>query len=52
MGHMFKDAKMFNQSLNNWDIRDVKNMRDMFMGAIAFNQPLNSWDVSKGDQYR
>ncbi len=32
-------------SINNWDVSNVKNMSRMFFNSI-FNQPLNDWDVS------
>jgi hypothetical protein len=37
---------VFNQSLNNWKVGNVKNMYGVFQNAVAFNQSLNSWDVS------
>ena len=46
MANMFRDAANFNQSLNNWDVRNVEDMGNMFQNATSFNQPLNNWDVS------
>ena len=43
---MFRDATSFNQSLNKWDVSNVRHMREMFKGATSFNQPLNNWNVS------
>jgi surface protein len=40
-------AVNFNESLNNWDVSKVTDMRGIFAGAAAFNQPLEDWDVSK-----
>ena len=37
---------LHNQPLNNWNVSNVKDMRDMFWGATSFNQPLNKWNVS------
>ena len=45
-------ASSFNQPLNNWDVSNVEDMREMFTNAesfedaTSFNQPLNNWDVS------
>ena len=44
---MFSGARSFNQPLNNWDVSNVRDMREMFKGAISFNQSLNKWNVSK-----
>ena len=38
--------RRFNQSLNNWNVINVRNMNRMFKDARSFNQPLNNWDVS------
>ena len=43
---MFYKARSFNQSLNNWNVSNVTNMRWMFEDARSFNQPLNNWNVS------
>ena len=32
--------------INNWDVSNVTEMRNMFSGAQKFNNPLNYWDVS------
>ena len=47
MEQMFYGAESFNQSLNNWNVSNVRDMESMFSGARSFNQPLNNWDVSK-----
>ena len=39
--------RRFNQSLNNWNVINVRNMNRMFKDARSFNQPLNNWNVSK-----
>ena len=41
--------RRFNQSLNNWNVINVRNMNRMFKDARSFNQPLNNWDVSNVD---
>ena len=38
---MFKDARSFNQPLNNWDVSNVDYMNHMFEDAGSFNQPLD-----------
>ena len=43
---MFRNARSFNQPLNNWNVSNVMYMGSMFDGAISFNQPLNNWNVS------
>jgi hypothetical protein len=37
MTGMLRDAKLFNQDLNEWDIRKVTNMSEMFYHASNFN---------------
>jgi len=34
----------FNQSIESWDVSNVKSMTGMFYGS-DFNQPLEHWDV-------
>jgi hypothetical protein len=41
--------RRFNQSLNNWNVINVRNMNRMFKDARSFNQPLNNWDMSNVD---
>lgn len=45
MDYMFNEAKSFNQSLNLWDVSNVKNMHCMFCEAKSFNQDLSMWKV-------
>lgn len=45
LSSMFKQATIFNQSIDSWDISKVTTLHSMFWGATAFNQPLNSWDT-------
>ena len=47
MFFLFSNSHSFNQSLNDWDVSNVTNMKDMFEEANSFNQPLNNWNVSK-----
>ena len=39
-------GQFFNESLDLWDVRRVKNMTNMFSGCETFNQPLDMWVVS------
>ena len=32
--------------IEDWDVSNVKNMKEMFMDSSSFNQPLNNWNVS------
>jgi surface protein len=43
--YMFMSRIYFNQSLNSWNVSNVKNMSWMF-GATSFNQRLDKWDTS------
>lgn len=43
---MFKSAKAFNQSLNDWNTGAVTNMQYMFY-LSNFNNQISNWDVSK-----
>jgi surface protein len=47
MQGMFAEAESFNQSINNWDVGNVRSMQAMFDGAKSFNQDISSWDTSK-----
>lgn len=47
MDYMFYRAPAFDQSLENWDTREVTQMHRIFNGATAFNQPLTNWNTSK-----
>jgi surface protein len=38
---MFSGAISFNQPLNNWDTRKVKDMSYMFYNSISFSQVLD-----------
>ncbi len=44
---MFRGARQFNADVSQWDISNVRNMRQMFSYASAFNgRNLARWDVS------
>ena len=40
---MFSGAKLFNQSLNQWDISNVVGMTSMFYDAISFDMNNALW---------
>jgi len=44
-GFMFMDST-FNRPINNWNMRNVKEMSFMFANNTAFNQNISSWDTS------
>jgi surface protein len=51
MNNLFKHAdkknvSKFNESLNSWNVINVKDMSYMFYNAESFNQPLEQWNVS------
>ena len=46
-GKMFCEAESFNQNINSWKTRNVRNMQKMFYKARKFNKPLDKWDISK-----
>ncbi|MCK8461939.1 BspA family leucine-rich repeat surface protein, partial [Mycoplasma capricolum subsp. capricolum] len=43
---MFLLAKEFNQSVNDWDVSNVKKMRSMFRETLKFNQSLDKWKTT------
>lgn len=43
---MFQNAKVFNESINHWDVSTITDMGGMFFNCTSFNQPLSNWDVS------
>lgn len=45
-GGVFRNAKSFNQPINNWDVSNVTDMRNVFIYTDSFNQPLDNWNVS------
>ena len=46
MSSMFRECRLFNDDITNWDVSNVTNMSLMFYGANSFNQDISSWDVS------
>jgi Mycoplasma protein of unknown function, DUF285 len=45
MRGMFRNAILFNQNFQKWDISNVADMSYMFQNAVLFNQSL-SWNDS------
>jgi surface protein len=45
MNNMFRQAPLFNQDINGWDVSKVTTTVLMFYQANSFNQDLNSWNV-------
>ena len=43
MSNLFRNCAMFNENLNEWN---VKNVTNMFIYCINFNSPLDKWNVS------
>lgn len=43
----FYNARAFNQPLGDWNVSQVRDMRNMLCGAYAFSQSLDGWDVSR-----
>src|SRR5690606_39262400 len=41
----FANASTFNQSLKDWDVSLITNMRQTFADATSFNQDITMWDV-------
>ncbi|AUP79614.1 BspA family leucine-rich repeat surface protein [Flavivirga eckloniae] len=41
--NMFKNAKVFNGIVNNWDIITITDISGIFAGASTFNRPLDKW---------
>lgn len=45
MGSLFLQLVTFNQSIGNWDVSNVTNMKWIF-SQTSFNQSIENWDVS------
>jgi surface protein len=46
MDNMFYGAVNFNQTINSWNVKNVKNMKYMFAGTNLYNEPLTNWNTS------
>ena len=42
-----KNARAFNQDLDEWDTSNVFTMEAMFINATSFNGEISTWDVRK-----
>ncbi|WP_411681380.1 BspA family leucine-rich repeat surface protein [Helicobacter felis] len=42
----YREDARFDQPLNDWDVSNVKSMKNMFENCQNFDQPLDEWDVS------
>ena len=45
MYRLFFQKTLFNQNLNNWDVKDVTNMNGMFAFNSNFNGNIENWNV-------
>jgi len=43
MGHMFYGCKSFNQDLDNWDLKSLKQCTKMFYGCCSYSYSLFNW---------
>ena len=48
---MFRHCEQFNQSLDKWNVSNVKDMFSMFYGCYKFNKPLINNQNIKGWSY-
>ena len=46
MSAMFRECRLFNDDITNWDVSNVTRMDLMFYGGNSFNQNIGNWDVS------
>jgi len=46
MSTMFRECRLFNDDITNWDVSNVTRMDLMFYGGNSFNQDIGNWDVS------
>lgn len=49
MYKMFECSK-FNQPINSWDVRRVRNFANMFCSNEVFNQPLDHWQLDSAEE--
>lgn len=50
MEDLFRNIK-FNFDIKKWDVKNVKNFKNMFNGCEKFNCDLSKWNVSKGTSF-
>jgi surface protein len=44
---LFRNNKIFNQDISDWNVSNIENMGRMFQGALKFNKDISGWNVSK-----
>ena len=44
---MFAGCDRFNRDISNWDVSNVKNIKNMFNNISGFNQDISNWNISK-----
>lgn len=42
----FRDCRLFNGAIGNWDVSNINNLQATFYDCRVFNRDLNAWDVS------
>jgi len=45
MSNMFRNAKLFNGDISDWDVSNVRFVCGMFFRAKRFKQDLSNWDL-------
>ncbi|WP_103865504.1 BspA family leucine-rich repeat surface protein [Aquimarina sp. I32.4] len=43
--NMFRNCRVFNGIINNWQVSTITDISGMFAGAYIFNRPLDSWNT-------
>jgi surface protein len=43
LSKMFYNCQAFNQTISNWNIRNIENVSYMFYGCTNFNQDIGDW---------
>ncbi len=46
MGYMFRNQRLFNQDISNWDVSLTTQFFSMFRNCFAYNQPMNTKHVT------
>ena len=52
MNSIFSGCKLFNGTVQNWDVSGVSDFFGCFSGALIFNQPLDLWDTSSSVTFK
>jgi hypothetical protein len=40
-------ADVFNQTIGDWNVSNVTNMKGMFSKALEFNQSITNWNIDR-----